>query len=80
MKIVTDIRSIEQGDIFLTKDMTAKLVAQPAGGCEGCVFDLDEDGCKFIWTCLPFSVFKKAVPTEKIERARDLLALKGELL
>lgn len=80
MKIVSDIRDVEQGDILLTKDMTAKLVAKPGGGCRGCVFNPGEGACKFIRGCPQFSVFKKVVPTEEIERARDLLTLKGELL
>lgn len=81
MKIVAAIKDLNYGDVLVTKRSAGKLIDYPKGGCGNCVFRNEEcDTTDLVRTCPDFSIFVAVEPTEEIEHARDLFALKGELM
>lgn len=81
MKIVATTKDLNYGDVLVTKRSAGKFVDHLKSGCGNCVFGDEECATTdLVRTCPNFSIFVAVEPTEEIEHARDLFALKGELM
>lgn len=82
MKIVSHFRGMTEGDVLITQDRTLKLcnAGSLSSMCASCAArgELCAEGAGYV--CGALNYFRVIKPTEEIEQARDLFALKGELL
>ena len=81
MRIVAPTKDLNYGDVLVTKRSAGKFVDHLKSGCGNCVFRGEEcNTLSLMRACPYFVIFVAVESTEEIERARDLFALKGELM